>query len=106
MNFYKQHREVLDGDIVHLRRPDGRDYDGLLHVNPFGEEKGLLMLYNPLDVPIQKDISVNLYYTGLDKEARLEDNKGNKISLELNRDYTIELPVNIPPRSQQWFVIK
>jgi len=106
VNFYKQHREVLDGDIVHLRRPDGRDYDGLLHVNPFGEEKGLLMLYNPLDVPIRKDISVNLYYTGLDKEARLLDNKGNETSLELNRDYTIDLPINIPPRSQQWFVIK
>ena len=39
--FYKLHREVLDADIVHLRRPDGRDWDGFLHVNPQGTKKGL-----------------------------------------------------------------
>ena len=47
--FHKKHRQVLDGDIIHLRRPDGRDWDGILHVNPDGEEKGLIMLYNPLE---------------------------------------------------------
>ncbi|MBN2814380.1 MAG: alpha-galactosidase, partial [Bacteroidales bacterium] len=49
INWYKQHREILNSDIIHLRRADGRDWDGLLHVDPAGKEKGLLMLFNPLD---------------------------------------------------------
>ena len=42
VGFYKKHRAILDGDILHLRRADGRDIDYLLHVNPAGTEKGLL----------------------------------------------------------------
>ncbi len=106
VDFYLSHREVLDGDIVHIRRPDGRDFDGLMHVNPFGDEKGLIMLYNPLDEPIVKTIPVNLYYTGLSKRAVLTGEDGKAMKVKLNRDYSIDLPVSIPPKSQQWFVVK
>ena len=47
VKFYKKYRAILDSDVIHVRRPDGQDYDGLLHVNPALEEKGLLMVYNP-----------------------------------------------------------
>ena len=30
VQFYKQHRAILDSDIIHLHRPDGRDWDGIL----------------------------------------------------------------------------
>ncbi|MBR9776844.1 MAG: hypothetical protein GYB55_18195, partial [Cytophagales bacterium] len=100
-----EHREVLDSDIVHIRRPDGKDYDGLLHVNPEGKDKGLIMLYNPLKVPVVKTIKVNLYYTGLSEQAILTNQNGEKLSISLNRDYSISLPINIPAKSQQWFVI-
>lgn len=106
VDFYKKYREVLDADIVHIRRPDGRDYDGVLHVNPYGKNKGLIMLYNPLQEPICKNITVNLYYTGLEDKAVLIDSSGNETELQLQRDYTVTLPVNIPARSQQWFLIR
>ena len=61
MDFYKEHRAILDSDVIHVRRPDGQDYDGLLHVNPQLDVKGLLMLYNPLEQPIKKSIDLNLY---------------------------------------------
>nr|MCU0781509.1 hypothetical protein [Akkermansiaceae bacterium] len=48
VNFYKSHREVLDGDIIHLRRPNGQDWDGIVHVNPQGKEKAMAFFYNPL----------------------------------------------------------
>ena len=73
IRFYKAHRDVLDADLIHLRRPDGRDWDGFLHVNPQGREKGLAMFYNPLAEPIERDIRVPLYYTGLsEKRGRVE----------------------------------
>ncbi len=34
VDFYKEHRAILDSDIIHVRRPDGRDIDCILHVNP------------------------------------------------------------------------
>jgi hypothetical protein len=49
VDFYKAHRAILDSDLIHLRRADGRDWDGWLHVNPRLPECGLAMFYNPLE---------------------------------------------------------
>ncbi len=106
VNFYKKHREVLDGDIIHIRRPDGRDYDAILHVNPFGEEKGLLMVYNPLSEEITRHLKIDLYYTGLQNRVLVTEQDANPEGYDLSRDYTISLTVTIPARSQTWFVMK
>ena len=106
VNFYKKHREVLDSDIIHLRRPDGRDYDAILHVNPTGMEKGLLMVYNPLDEPIKRKIKVDLYYTGLTDAVRVSELDGTEKSMTMSRNYEVEFEVSIPARSQTWYVIK
>ena len=49
VDFYRAHRAILDSDLIHLRRADGRDWDGWLHVNPALAERGLAMFYNPLE---------------------------------------------------------
>ena len=106
VRFYKLHRAVLDGDIIHVRRPDGRDYDAILHANPTGIEKGLLMIYNPLDEPIHRKLRVNLYYTGVKDKALIseQDGKARKYHIEPNGDVWLEMI--IPAKSQTWFVIK
>ncbi|MCO5236764.1 MAG: alpha-galactosidase [Chitinophagaceae bacterium] len=103
VSFYKKHREALDADIIHLRRPDGRDYDAILHVNPQGKEKGLLMVYNPLNEPVTREIEVDLYYTGLKDQAWVTENDGvaGKRTLQ---DSKMKLQVIIPAKSQKWFV--
>ncbi|GAA5222024.1 DUF1349 domain-containing protein [Membranihabitans marinus] len=106
VNFYKDHREVLDSDIIHIRRADGKDYDGILHVNPYGEEKGLVMVYNPLEQPIRKTIKVNAYYTGLDDVVNVTEDDGETYELSLDRSYNLELPIDIPARGYQWFILK
>jgi len=106
VGFYKQHREILDADIIHIRRPDGRDYDAILHVNPQGVEKGLLMVYNPLNESLKRKIKVNLYYTGLKKNAQFTDENGKIKNLSINPDNSVWIEVNIPAKSQAWFVIK
>lgn len=105
VDFYKQHRQVLDGDIVHVRRPDGRDYDAILHVNPQGEEKGLLMVYNPLNEPIRRTLKVNLYYTGLTGDIT-SNHEGNQQSLQLDASGNVSLEIEIPARSQSWWIFK
>jgi len=106
VNFYKKHREVLDSDIIHVRRPDGMDYDAILHVNPAGKEKGLLMIYNPLDEAITRKIKVNLYYTGLKGNVQVVEQDQNSRTMPLNAASEGIFEVNIPAKSQTWFVIK
>ena len=105
-SWYKQHRAILDSDIIHLRRPDGRDIDYFLHVNPALEEKGMLMVYNPLDRPVKKTIKVPLYYAGLKEITTITDREGNTSSMKLNRDYSINLEVKIPANGTTWFIFK
>jgi hypothetical protein len=58
IEWYKRHRDILNADIIHLRRADGRDWDGIMHADPYGKEKGLVMLYNPLSVPVKRKINI------------------------------------------------
>ena len=106
VDFYKSHRRILDGDIIHIRRPDGQDYDAILHVDPSGETKGLLMVYNPLTEDIHRTLRVNLYYTGLKDAARISEQGRKFKEYRLDRDYSIGLEVHIPAKSQTWFVIE
>ena len=71
VDFYKKNRAILDSDLVHLRRANGRGWDGWLHVNPALEVCGLAMLYNPLDKAFSGTIPLPLYYTGLQGRAKL-----------------------------------
>ena len=105
VDFYKTHRPVLDSDLVHLRRADGRDWDGWLHVNPLGREKGLAMFYNPLPDPIQRHIRLPLYYTGLTGQALLKREDGTAETVTLNRDYSAEVAINLAARSRTWLTI-
>jgi hypothetical protein len=103
--FYQQHRAILDSDLLHLRRADGRDWDGWLHVNPNLPERGLAMFYNPLDQPIQRRIRLPLYYTGLTARAviRREDGKPEKITLA--RDDSAQLTLTIPAHGRTWIAV-
>ncbi len=106
VSFYKKHRAILDSDVIHIRRPDGQDLDGLLHVNPQLDEKGLLMLYNPTEKPIKKTITINLYYTGLTEIVNVCKEDGAAFEKSIDRDYNVDLDVDIPARGWSWFVLK
>jgi len=104
--WYKKYREILNSDMIHLRRADGRDWDGILHVNPSGNEKGLLMLYNPLNIPITRNIQVPVYYTGLNSKTQVEDADGKVKTALINREYEITLNVTIPAKGYTYYILK
>lgn len=103
--FYKEHRNILDADVIHLRRPDGKDWDGLLHVDPQGEKKGLLMLYNPLDTDIIRTIPVPLYYTGLRNKAIFKDSKGKTVRYSIDASGRAFVKIAIPKNGYSWYII-
>ena len=104
VDFYNKHLEVLNGDIIHLRRANGNDWDGWLHVNPHGMEKGLAMLYNPLDETMEREIVMPLYYTGLKGEAYVSINNGQPHVVCLDGQAKARLQVRIAARGCTWLV--
>ncbi len=105
VDFYKAHRAILDSDLIHLRRADGRDWDGWLHVNPALKECGLAMIYNPLNEPVERHIRLPLYYTGLTNQAVIHWEDGRSETLNLARDYSVGITANVPARSRVWLTV-
>lgn len=106
VSWYKKYRDILNSDMIHLRRADGRDWDGWLHVNPKLGTKGLLMLYNPLKVSLTRTIKVPLYYTGLTSIAVVKEKAGVAKKYQIDRKYEIELTCTIAPESYTWYTIE
>ncbi|WP_051315164.1 alpha-galactosidase [Algoriphagus terrigena] len=106
IDWYKKYRSILNADIVRLRRADGRDWDGWMHVDPAGDQKGLIMLFNPTSESIKKEVTLPLYYTGLTDKASIRLEDGSSKSFALNRNYEVSLPVEIPANGYTWLVVE
>ncbi len=106
IEWYKKYRSILNSDIIHLRRADGRDWDGIMHVNPQLKTKAFVMLFNPLKEKITRTIQLPLYYTGLTNTALIREQEGVAKNFKLSRDYKVELSFSIEPESFTWFVIE
>lgn len=105
--WFKKYRQVLESDIVHLRRCDGQTWDGILHANPKGKgEKGMLVLYNSTDKPIDETIEVPIYYTGLHETVTLSEMDAKPQRVRVSRGYSISVKVKIASRAMTWFTLK
>lgn len=105
VDFYKTYRDILDSDIIHVRRPDGQKADCILHVNPQLDIKGLAVMYNPLAEDVEEQILLPLYYTGLTDQVYIRDRYGQEKTYQLNRHYSIEVTVSIKANSTNWLFI-
>jgi hypothetical protein len=111
LDWFRKHREILTSDIIHLGRPSGRDLDAIFHVNPFIEERGLALIFNPTEKPMTRDFHLPLYYSGVDKEVSISihtgyDDPGTAQIFELDRNYTVTVPVTVPAQGHIWLLIK
>src|SRR6185437_8823551 len=92
VDFYKSRRAILDPDIIHVRRADGRDIDCILHVNPALPTKGLTMVYNPLDTPVHRELKLPVYYTGLTDRAVDHIHDGEPTTIPIDRFFILLVP--------------
>ena len=76
-------------------------------MNPYIENKGLMMVYNPTSYVISHNLSIPLYYTGL-KSSVLVFQEGQQPgkSYTLNREYSVVLSLNMAPQTITWFLFK
>jgi hypothetical protein len=106
VEFFKRYRAILESDIIHVRRADGRDIDCMMHVNPELQEKALAMVWNPLNEAVERELKLPLYYTGLTDETALREKEGTPRTYSLDRDYSIKIKVRLPARGYTWFVME
>jgi hypothetical protein len=106
VDFFKRYRDILESDVIHVRRADGRDIDCLLHVNPRGKIKGLAMVYNPLDREVQRELVLPLYYTGLTQTAGIREQEGDPKRYRLDRRYNVTVPLRMDAETVTWFVVE
>jgi hypothetical protein len=106
IKWYKEYRDILNSSIIHLRRADGRDWDGWMHVNPSLKQKALVMLFNPTKEKLTRNIKLPLYYTGVKNTALVSINGVTATTYKLNRNYEIELPVTLNAEEYKWIVIE
>ena len=100
--WYKAHREVLESDVLHLRRADGRDVDALLHVNPGGREAALLVAWNPLPEDALRTLRVPLRLAGLARRAIARGEDGAAREVPLDGDGVAEVELAVPAGRQAW----
>ncbi|MBP7923847.1 MAG: alpha-galactosidase [Saprospiraceae bacterium] len=105
IDWYKTYREILNSDIIQIRRADGRDWDGMMHVNPLLSQKAFILLYNPTKEKITRTITLPLYYTGLTK-AVIEDSVGKKIKYTLNNKSEVDFTFTIKADSYSWYIVR
>jgi hypothetical protein len=106
VDFYKAHRQILESDIIHVRRADGRDIDAILHVNPQLPVKGLAMVYNPLDVEVTRTLTLPLYYTGLVENVMVRERDGGPRKYSLNHQSEANVTLTIPAQGSTWLSIE
>ncbi|MBM3881409.1 MAG: alpha-galactosidase [Verrucomicrobia bacterium] len=106
VSWFKQYRDILESDLIHLRRADGRDLDYFLHVNPQLARCGLAMIYNPLGVEVHRTLTLPLYYTGLTEWASIREQEEPPQRYRLDREFRVRVPVRVPPNSRTWLVIE
>lgn len=106
VEWYKKYRSILNSPIVHIKRADGRDIDGMMHVNPDLKEKGFAMFFNPTNQTIKKTVKLPLYYTGLTETAKIREKEGTYKSFKLARDYSVEIEIEVPAMGNTWLVIE
>ena len=106
VTWFKKYRSILESDVIHGRRPDGRDIDYLVHVNPKLKEKALAVIYNPLPEVVTRTVRLPLYYTGLLNSAKIRQEEGESKEYALDRTGYATIEVSLKPRGMTWLVVE
>lgn len=108
VGFYRAHRAILESDLLHGRRADGRDVDWMLHVNPELDECALAMAYNPLPQAVERELVLPLHYAGCaaGDEVLVRVHDGPETWMQVDAREELPVRVRIDARSATWVVVR
>lgn len=102
VDWFKAHRSILESDVIHVSRADGRHLDTVLHVNPRLDTRAMAVIYNPLSASLQERVVLPLYYSGLKGPVtfRIDDGPAEHTILDETKRFVID--ISVPARSCVW----
>jgi len=106
VSWFKKHREILESDVVHVRRADGQHLDAVLHVNPRAGTKAMAVIYNPLNKPLSGTVTLPLHLSGLQDKATVSVDDGAEKSVELDRESRYVFSGEVPAKGCVWVTFK
>lgn len=100
VSWYKKYREILESDVIHLRRADGRRLDFILHVNTGASPKAMLVAFNPTGMRLSEEITVPIGGASV----RIGEREGKLISKKV-ADGNIKIKLDIPAKGWTYYLI-
>ena len=64
------------------------------------------MLYNPTHTVQRITLKLPVYYTGLSEIAKIREREGEAKRYKIDRNYNVEIPIKMEPKSVSYFVIE
>jgi hypothetical protein len=99
VGWFNEHRRVLESDVVHLRRADGRRLDYVMHVTDSAPHEAMLVVYNPTASELSEEISLPLERLGFGPGKVVVRRGGRKEALAA---VPSKLKVSVKGRGWTW----
>jgi hypothetical protein len=106
ISWYKKYRDILNEPIIHLRRADGRDWDGFMHTSTTLKDRAFLMLFNPTKQKITRTIKIPFYYTGMKGKFEIKEKDKVTMQLPISKENFANITVTIPAEGYNWYLIR
>lgn len=100
VTWYKKYRDILESDVIHLRRADGRRLDFILHLNPASSPKAMLVAYNPTGQRLSEVIKV----PASGSSVKVSEREGKPVSQKVI-DGHIQIKLDIPAKGWTYYPI-
>ena len=105
VQYYKQYRQILISDIIHIMRPNNLNIDAILHVNHMLNPCGMLIIFNPLNETLSdQQLDINLYYTGAKDTVYIKHEENEYEQISLYDEYYYTLSFDMPARNLSYWL--
>jgi hypothetical protein len=109
--WFKAHRRLLESDIIHGRRPDGRDIDWFVHVDPDptlgpDAERAMLVVHNPTAAPVERELPISLWYAGLRNASRVTGSDGRETTCAIDASGRAVVRIRVPAKEMAWYLFR
>ena len=105
------YRDIINADVVHVRKPTGRSWDAIMHVDPraaAGAPRGFAIFWNPLrTASLNLTTTLSVYYCGFAEGATVQATwkDGSTQALPQSAFFSVPIARTLPPQSYDWVAL-
>jgi hypothetical protein len=110
MATFNKYRDVLNADVIHVRKPTGRSWDAVMHAAPgaaAGATKCFALFYNPTLANVKVTTALDVYYCGFAPGAVVAATWDSGLTQQLPQgtDFTLPVACSIVAHGYAWVAL-